>query len=728
MFSCDVNLNGKKQDLSENKKNNNDNDSSDDEDSFWYQTWLEDGTVKITNSSRKSSTIFSNKNLNNIQLGDLIKVTPHKKEPLIMNNNTNPIELPKFKIGIYENDEECEVPLDMKEVTPDDESTIIHDEHHVPKLLKVGDGSFTKILSATELASEVKKQSETASHIPSHPENESKVLVLYTGGTIGMKCHDGVYIPEPNYLPKAIYQIPHLNDKSYVNKFYGSSKIRPFTLPPVRKMQKRVVYWVVEYEPLLDSSDMTFDDWIRIAKDIKKSYHQYDGFVILHGTDTLAYTACALSFMMENLGKPVVITGAQIPVSEVRSDGRENLIGALIVAGNIDVPEVTVYFNNKLLRGNRCTKLDNSGLEAFTSPNMLPLAEMQIDVKVSYESIFRSHCLSKFNVHDHLCRNINILRIFPSIAIESVKASLQQPIEGVILQTYGAGNMPSRRLDIIEELKKANDRGVLIVNVSQCYRGQVDANYLTGKILYDVGVIPGSDMTAEAALTKLAYVLSKDDWDLRTKRRKMEKNLRGEITVSSKHDCLYEIDIITRLTKFLRITSSNEAALLRSALLPPLVCYGADTNDLKLLESLYESGANFGAPDYNQKTGLHVACSQGNRDAVEYFLKCGANIHAKDVNGDTPLICAIRSKNYACVKLLRQAGAVLPNIPMKIGVELCMAARSNDLVLLKIWHEAGAKMTEKDYDGKCALDIAEKFGDPDTVQYLKEMTLHEDDD
>uniref|UniRef100_A0A0M3IMT7 asparaginase n=1 Tax=Ascaris lumbricoides TaxID=6252 RepID=A0A0M3IMT7_ASCLU len=342
---------------------------------------------------------------------------------------------------------------------------------------------------------------------------ESRVLVLYTGGTIGMKCIDGVYCPEQYYLPRAIRELPPLNDKEYIMAHYGDAKVKPYCLPPIRHMKKRIVYWVVEYEPLLDSSDMTYDDWIRIGKDIRKAYEQYDGFVVLHGTDTLAYTACALSFMLENLGKPVIITGAQIPVCEVRSDGRENLIGALIIAGNFDIPEVTVFFNNKLLRGNRSTKLDNSALEAFDSPNMAPIAQMEITIKdgrenligaliiasnfdipevtvffnnkllrVNYASIYRSPFLAPFSVHDRLCRNVGLLRIFPSISIDSVRAFLRAPTQGVVLQTFGAGNMSSRRTDIIEEIKHAVERGCIVVNCSQCVRGQVDVHYFTGKV------------------------------------------------------------------------------------------------------------------------------------------------------------------------------------------------------------------------------------------------------
>uniref|UniRef100_A0A914PVA5 L-asparaginase N-terminal domain-containing protein n=1 Tax=Panagrolaimus davidi TaxID=227884 RepID=A0A914PVA5_9BILA len=218
---------------------------------------------------------------------------------------------------------------------------------------------------------------------------ELKLYVFKSG-----KVLSAVYEPEPYYLPLVIRDIPSLNDKKYVEQYYGDHHVQPYCLPPVRHTKKRVVYWVVEYEPLLDSSDMTFDDRIRIAKDIRESYHEYDGFVVLHGTDTLAYTASALSFMMENLGKPVVLTGAQIPVAEVQSDGRKKLIGALTVAANFYFSEVSVYFNNKLLHGNRCSKLDNSGLAAFDSPNMNPLASMDISINIDSKRL-------KFNVYKH---------------------------------------------------------------------------------------------------------------------------------------------------------------------------------------------------------------------------------------------------------------------------------------------------------------------------------------
>ncbi|CAD5225552.1 unnamed protein product [Bursaphelenchus okinawaensis] len=534
--------------------------------------------------------------------------------------------------------------------------------------------------------------------------NENRVLVLYTGGTIGMKNNEGVYSPEPHFLPSAIRELPPLNDKEYVEKHYFDCDIKPYCLPPVKGFNHRVTYWVVEYEPLLDSSDMTFDDWIRIAHDIKKSYQHYDGFVVLHGTDTLAYTACALSFMMEQLGKPVVVTGSQIPVAEVRSDGRENLIGALIVAGHLDIPEVCVYFNNKLLRGNRTTKLDNWGMDAFTSPNNTPLAVMDISISVNWENIFRSNEIATFNVADKLCRNVSILRIFPSIPIESVRAVLRPPTQGVVLQTYGSGNIPLRRTDIIDEIKAAVDRGCLVLNVSQCLKGRVNTSYATGKVLSNAGVIPGSDMTTEAALTKLAYVLS-CDCSIEEKKLMLVQNIRGELTIQQVQ-ALNELDIIPRLAKYLHISSSHETKLLKEALFTPLVSHAAHTNDTKLLESLRLSGANFANTDYNRRNALHVAAANANLESVQYLLQHGVSVHVRDADHENALQAAIQTKNLEIITTLRNAGAHLSAHSVRVGTELCLTASQEDIEGLRAWFAAGASPNEVDYDGRTALHVA----------------------
>ncbi|CAJ0592043.1 unnamed protein product [Cylicocyclus nassatus] len=597
------------------------------------------------------------------------------------------------------------------------------DESHMPKLLKIHDGNIMRNVSATNLVHDLHEAKIAPALDAPQQLPETRVLCLYTGGTIGMKSQDGVYSPQAGYLPEVIRTIPPLNDKLFIEKNFANSPVKPYALPPVRLMKKRVVYWIVEYEPLLDSCDMTFDDWIRIATDIRKAYHNYDGFVVLHGTDTLAYTASALSFMMENLGKPVIITGSQIPVAEVRSDGMENLVGALIIAGNYDIPEVCVYFNNKLMRGNRTVKMDNAALEAFDSPNMQPLARMNIKIQVNYDSIFRSTVVNPFVVHDNLCRNVGLLRIFPSMSIESVRAFLAPPTKGVILQTFGAGNMPTRRKDIIEALKEAIARGCLVVNCSQCLRGQVDVNYATGKILYDIGVIPGSDMTSEAAMAKMCYVLGKDEWDHETKRMMLQANLRGEMTVTNEDVKMRELDIIPHIAKCLRLSSGNEVQLIRDTILPPLFCNAAKTNKPEILKSIKEAGVNFSSPDYNLRTALHVAASNGNLEAVRYLLSIGVNIHAKDLFSYNPLLCAVKAKARKCVEELRKAGGVIDIPQFKLGVDLCLAAAHGDVEQLRCWEAAGSGLIETDYDGRTALHVAVNHHQIEAVKYLMQQGL-----
>jgi len=293
-------------------------------------------------------------------------------------------------------------------------------------------------------------------------ESESRILVLYTGGTIGMKNINGVYTTYPNYLVQSLRKQSIFHDPDYKIRIDSADvKPDPDKMPlvmPESKDGRRIVYTVWEYEPLLDSCNMTMTDWARLAMDIENSYQQFDGFVVLHGTDTMAYTASALSFMLENQGKPVVLTGSQIPIFETRSDGRDNFLGALIMAGTYSIPEVTVYFNNKLLRGNRTTKFDSGSLDAFHSHNLRPLAELEIDIHVNWSAVYRQSSLEKFAIHTNMNPHVAILRLFPSITTQTVSAFLQPPMEGVVIQTYGAGNGPDSRADLMKIFQEARDR------------------------------------------------------------------------------------------------------------------------------------------------------------------------------------------------------------------------------------------------------------------------------
>ena len=292
---------------------------------------------------------------------------------------------------------------------------------------------------------------------------------------------------------------------------------------------------VMSIEPAIDSSNVAIEDWLMLARLIEENYEKYDGFVILHGTDTMAYSASALSYLLENLHKPVILTGAQVPIGRIRTDARENLITALQIAGTKQdgkslVPEVCIYFRNLLLRGNRAKKVESSHFDAFKSDNYPPLAETGIDIEYSSENILL-HPNQVLRVHKQLSDKVAILKLFPGITPLAVQAILQADgLRGVVLETFGSGNAPSAPW-FLELMHNALDSGIHILNVSQCDEGRViQGQYETSKHLLSMGVIGGADVTTEAAITKLMFVLGQE-LSHESTRMLLGENLRGEITL-----------------------------------------------------------------------------------------------------------------------------------------------------------------------------------------------------
>ncbi|MBR7137571.1 MAG: type I asparaginase, partial [Clostridia bacterium] len=286
---------------------------------------------------------------------------------------------------------------------------------------------------------------------------------------------------------------------------------------------------MIELSPLLDSSNMTIREWNRVADLIGENYDAYDGFVVLHGTDTMAYTASALSFMLENLAKPVILTGSQIPLSEIRSDARDNLIASILFAAEGRVNEVCLYFGGRLMRGNRTTKYSADGFGAFRSPNYPYLADAGIDLRYS-DMLLNAPSKGPFAVRRLESVPIGVIKVFPGIQFELFASIMTEKLKGIVIETFGAGNIPGHGDALLPIIKKAAANGTVIVVCSQCPQGRVVLGaYETSSALKAAGAVSGGDMTTEAAVAKLYYLFS-CGCDAETVKAKMEADLRGELT------------------------------------------------------------------------------------------------------------------------------------------------------------------------------------------------------
>ncbi|XP_064230585.1 60 kDa lysophospholipase isoform X2 [Aotus nancymaae] len=499
---------------------------------------------------------------------------------------------------------------------------------------------------------------------------ERRLLAVYTGGTIGMRSELGVLVPGTG-LAATLRTLPMFHDEEHARALGLPEDT--LVLPPASPNQ-RILYTVLECQPLFDSSDMTITEWVRVAQTIERHYEQYHGFVVIHGTDTMAFAASVLSFMLEDLQKTVVLTGAQVPIHALWSDGRENLLGALLMAGQYVIPEVCLFFQNQLFRGNRTTKVDTRRFAAFCSPNLPPLATMGADVTINRELVRRVGRKAELVVRGSMEQDVGLLRLYPGIPAALVRAFLQPPMKGVVMETFGSGNAPGKP-DLLQELRVATGRGLVIVNCTHCLQGTVTADYAAGMAMVEAGVVSGFDMTSEAALAKLSYVLGQPGLSLDDRKELLAKDLRGEMTPPSAEErwpSLQGTALGCGVSWLLTLSGGQEADALRSALIPSLACAAAQAGDLEVLRALVELGSDLSLVDFNGQTPLHTAARGGRTEAVAMLLQGGVDVNARDTDGLSPLLLAVRGRHPGIVGLLRAAGASLSAQELEeAGTELC---------------------------------------------------------
>ncbi|XP_036847381.2 60 kDa lysophospholipase isoform X3 [Manis javanica] len=557
---------------------------------------------------------------------------------------------------------------------------------------------------------------------------ERRLLAVYTGGTLGMRSERGVLVPGAG-LATVLRALPMFHDEEYARTrglpedtlvlpaWVGSeghlhfpSEAAARTAAPVylpASPDQRVIYTVLECQPLFDSSDMTIVEWVQIAQTIERHYEQYDGFVVIHGTDTMAFAASVLSFVLENLQKAVILTGAQ---GQWRLRGPDLLVqGSPPTAAHLTRSRASAH-PRPVERWPR----EPAGGPAHGCP--------EPDPRVNQELVRRVRRKDQLLVHSNMEQDVGLLRLYPGIPASLVRAFLQPPLKGVVMETFGSGNGPTKP-ELLQELQVAARRGLVIINCTHCLQGTVTSDYAASRAMVGAGIVSGFDMTSEAALAKLSYVLGQPGLSLDSRKELLARDLRGEMTLPTVDMCqpLLQHSLLSRgVTQLLSL--SQEAHAVRDALMPSLACAVARAGDMEALQVLVELGSDLSREDFNGQTPLHAAARGGHPGAVTMLLRRGADVNAQDEDGLSPLLLAVRGRHQRVIGLLRAAGACLsPQELEDTGTELCRLASRVDLEGLRVWWQAGADLGQPGYDGRSALLVAEAAGNLEVVSLLQSL-------